>query len=116
MKIIQWMRTQKKPLEVIFFFLDCFGSSVCGCIRFNDSKKGQKLFSNSCTISDRAFAILPLQKNWKTWVHHTLNVRTADENRRLLELGETVIDQEKEETDVILPEYANNKTNKKFQW
>jgi len=98
-------------LKQTFFFLDCFGSSVCGYSRFNESRKGQIFFSNSCTISDEAFAILFLQNNWKTWVQHALDVRTTDENRRILEWVDAVLDLEKE-TDVILPEYASNKTNK----
>jgi len=95
--------------------MDCFGSSVCGYSRFNETKKGQQLFSNACTVSDEAFAILLLQKNWNTWEKRALDdVCTSQENRRIIEMTETVTDAE-DETDDILPVYASNKTNKKFQ-
>ena len=96
-----------------FFFMDCFGSSVCGYSRFNETKKGQQLFSNACTVSDEAFAILLLRKNWNTWEKRALDdVCTSEENRVILETRDTDTE---DEADDILPVYASNKTNKKFQ-
>ena len=80
-----------------FFFLNSFGSSICGYSRFNKSKKGQKLFSGA---------------NWKTWVDRALDVHTSDKNEKILALAESVIQQE---TVAVLSAYASNKINKKFQ-
>jgi hypothetical protein len=107
--------TKKGHLKRNFFsFLDCFGSSVCGYSRFNESRKGQQMFSNACTVSDEAFAILLLRKNWKTWEKRAMDLASQENRTVLVEMTEAAINAE-DETENVLPVYASNKTNKKFQ-
>jgi len=86
---------------------------ICGYSNFKDSKKAQKLFSDSCTVSDEAFAMLLLRKNWKTWSKRVLDVNIRRDYVSFLNLVQDVTDNE-HLTEDILSEYASNKTNKKF--
>jgi len=49
------------------------------------------LFSGAFTFSEEAFAILLLGKNWKTWVGQALDAHTSDENKKILEETEYVM-------------------------
>jgi len=66
------------------------------------------LFSHSCTISDEAFAILLLRKNWKTW---SKNVLKANMCQGLLGL----VQDDATDNQHLSEEYTSNKTNKKFR-
>jgi hypothetical protein len=98
----------KNLKENFFYFLDCFGSSICGYSNFNESKKGQNLFSLSCTVSDEAFAILLLRKNWNRWSKKVLK-----DNLCQGRLG--LVQDDASDNQHLSEEYASNKTNKKFR-
>ena len=85
-----------------YFFLNTFGSAICGYDKFCDSMKQQMLFSEVCTVSDEAFGILVLKKNWNTWLQY-MSGNVSSENREILMFHSAVCE-----------EYATNKTNKKF--
>ena len=60
------------------------------------------LFSEVCTVSDEAFGILVLKKNWNTWLDY-MSGNVTPENRQILMFHSAVCE-----------EYATNKTNRKF--
>lgn len=62
----------KEHKETFYFFLDYFGKPIAEASKYNDNKKKQVMFQDSCTTSDEAFGIFTLERCWDTWMKEML--------------------------------------------